>query len=60
MISSEAQTVISIAGKWRFAMDPADQGITERWFTNKLNDFVQLPGSMLVNNKGEKVTLNTQ
>lgn len=60
MISSEAQTVISIAGKWRFAMDPTDQGITERWFTNKLNDFVQLPGSMLGNNKGEKVTLNTQ
>ncbi|UAY53802.1 exo-beta-1,4-galactosidase [Arachidicoccus terrestris] len=59
LISSEAQSVISIAGKWSFAIDPTDQGIIQKWFDNTLKDSVYLPGSMLENNKGDKVSLNT-
>ncbi len=57
--STNAQN-ISLKGKWRFAIDKEDKGITERWFTLVLNDTIQLPGSMLQNNKGDKVTLQTK
>lgn len=54
-----AQT-ISLAGKWNFKMDPADLGITEKWFSKKLDDTIHLPGSMLTNHKGDAVTLQTK
>jgi len=55
-----AQEVISIAGTWSFTMDPHDQGVTQKWYLQHLKNTVQLPGSMLENNKGDKVTLNTR
>lgn len=57
---AKAQKSISIAGHWSFAMDPADQGITQKWYENDLQDSVDLPGSMLENNKGDRVSLSTQ
>lgn len=51
---------ISLKGQWRFAMDKDNVGITEKWFAKKLSDSIQLPGSMLQNNKGDKVTLATK
>jgi hypothetical protein len=57
--STNAQN-ISLKGKWRFKIDKEDKGITERWFTSVLNDSIQLPGSMLQNDKGDKVTLQTK
>ncbi|HEY1686748.1 MAG TPA: hypothetical protein VGG19_18450, partial [Tepidisphaeraceae bacterium] len=36
----------SLAGRWRFALDPADKGNTERWFTRNLSDHIQLPGTL--------------
>lgn len=59
IISINAQS-ISLAGNWMFQIDRNDVGIGERWFSKKLNDNIQLPGSMLTNGKGEEVTLQTK
>ena len=55
-----SQATLSLAGEWRFAMDSSDEGIAQKWFSKKLNDVVQLPGSMLTNHKGNDVTLQTK
>ena len=54
------QQNISLAGRWRFAIDREDKGIEQKWFEKTLTDSVHLPGSMLENNKGDKVTLSTK
>lgn len=54
-----AQT-LSLAGSWRFKTDPLDEGVTQKWFLQKLPETIHLPGSMLENNKGDEVTLNTK
>lgn len=51
---------ISLAGQWRFSIDRDDQGVTEKWFSNRLKETVMLPGSMTENEKGDEVTLTTQ
>jgi len=51
---------ISLAGKWSFQIDRNDAGIQEKWFSKKLSDNIQLPGSMLTNGKGDEVTLQTK
>ena len=49
-MKGEAKQTISLAGQWDFSMgDKADY-----------NDKVVLPGSMLTNGKGEKVSIHTQ
>jgi len=61
LIGAEAKTqTISLAGKWRFAIDKEDKGITEKWFNKSLDDALMLPGSMTQNMKGDDVTLQTQ
>ena len=59
-VSATAQTSISLAGSWRFEMDKNDVGVKEKWFSRALVDNVKLPGSMLENDKGDKVTLQTK
>ena len=59
MYSAAAQN-ISLSGKWNFTIDSTDIGIKEKWFTKKLPETVILPGSMLSNNKGNAVTINTK
>ena len=51
---------ISLAGIWNFEIDRNDQGIVGRWFDRRLSDQVSLPGSMLINNKGDEVDVNTK
>ncbi|WP_375443988.1 sugar-binding domain-containing protein [uncultured Fibrella sp.] len=58
--STAAPAPISLKGQWRFRTDPADVGVTEKWFGATLPETIRLPGSMLENDKGDKVTLNTQ
>lgn len=36
---------ISLAGEWRFALDPGNRGIRERWFANRLPERLNLPGT---------------
>ena len=54
------KNTISLKGKWQFQTDPKDIGIKQNWYNTKLNDDVNLPGSMRDNNKGDDVTLNTK
>lgn len=51
---------ISLAGDWQFQTDHNDAGIREQWFNKKLSDKIRLPGSMLTNDKGDDVTLQTK
>lgn len=50
---------INLEGTWRFAIDRQEVGISEQWYLQKLPDYVQLPGSMLSNGKGDAVNLGT-
>ena len=50
---------IDLAGQWKFQIDSLDQGIKEHWFNNELEETVNLPGSMVENNKGNLVSNNT-
>ncbi len=52
--------LIPLSGKWRFAVDPQDTGISEKWFTKQLRDNINLPGSMTENGKGDDITINTK
>lgn len=51
---------IDLSGEWRFQIDSLDQGITEKWYTSKLLESVQLPGSMTGNGKGYDVSEKTK
>ena len=57
---ASADKVINLKGKWSFAIDEHDQGISAKWFSKKLSDSINLPGSMVENLKGYKITLNTK
>lgn len=37
---------IALQGKWRFALDPFDKGLLEKWYAKELNDTILLPGSL--------------
>jgi hypothetical protein len=55
----DAQT-ISLAGKWRFKIDSADEGIVHKWYSIPLPDEISLPGSMAENLKGDEISLQTK
>jgi hypothetical protein len=48
-------TPIDLSGKWAFQIDSLNKGVAQHWFSKKLNDVIQLPGSMLTNGKGYEV-----
>lgn len=50
---------IDLSGEWRFKTDPNDIGVTEKWFNKKLDDLINLPGSIPEKLKGNEVTLTT-
>lgn len=50
---------IDLKGKWHFAMDDNDLGISEKWYNKPLKDSIFLPGSMVENLKGYDITLKT-
>ena len=37
--------VISLAGSWRFQLDPKSEGVAGEWFKSTLPDRIELPGS---------------
>ena len=50
---------LSLAGQWRFALDRADQGIAERWYSRALAGHVRLPGALQSQGFGDDVTAAT-
>ena len=53
-LSMHAQQVIDLSGMWDFAYGPS------AGLDGPYTDYVQLPGSMLTNGKGDDVSVNTQ
>lgn len=51
---------IDLSGTWKFQKDSLDRGITEKWFSADLPETIQLPGSMAINGKGDKVGHDTK
>ena len=51
-IASPQENVLPLAGSWRFRLDPDNLGVQKKWFTEKLDDSVTLPGTTDTNHKG--------
>jgi len=53
---------LSLAGKWRFAMDREDAGVAAGWFRNTLPtaDQIALPGILQSQGYGDEITAETQ
>jgi len=49
------QPVISLAGEWKFELDPKDAGAGEGWFNKELVGSIQLPGSITTNKLGNPI-----
>jgi hypothetical protein len=43
--AAPASNVRSLAGTWRFQLDPATNGLSSKWFERTLAGQIRLPGS---------------
>ncbi|MBN2521256.1 MAG: beta-glucuronidase, partial [Bacteroidales bacterium] len=59
-VNGKIQDSISLKGLWGFQKDPADEGIEKKWYLFNFKDSILLPGSMIEQNKGDKLTLQTK
>jgi beta-galactosidase/beta-glucuronidase len=46
------ETIMPLAGAWKFRLDAGDVGVRERWFAQTFDDTVQLTGTTDTNQKG--------
>jgi len=51
---------ISLAGSWRFALDPLDAGLAERWSERTLSLRIRLPGALQNQGFGDDITVDTK
>jgi len=54
-----AAEILPLAGEWRFALDRADVGTNENWFTKNLPDKIQLPGILESQGYGDEISTAT-
>src|SRR5215813_3061162 len=59
-IGQHEKNMIDLSGEWAFQIDSLDKGMEQHWFLKNLKDKIKLPGSMLTNNKGDDITVNTK
>jgi hypothetical protein len=59
-IAAQTRDTIHLEGQWLFQEDAKDQGIDEKWFTQKLKEKIDLPGSVSLAGKGDDITLKTE
>jgi hypothetical protein len=52
--------VVSLAGQWRIALDPLDEGLPARWNTRTLSETITLPAAMESQGFGDEVTVDTE
>jgi hypothetical protein len=57
--SLPADETLSLAGRWRFQLDRADEGLAQNWAAKKMSGHVHLPGSLPEQGIGDDVTTNT-
>jgi hypothetical protein len=48
------ELTLTLAGTWKFQLDPGDVGVAEKWYAQEFEDTVQLPGTTDENHKGIK------
>ncbi len=51
-LAESGRSGMSLAGTWRFRLDPDGVGIAKKWCAEKLDDTVTLPGTTDTNQKG--------
>lgn len=51
-----SQQNLSVAGSWKFQLDPDKKGEKEQWYQKQLGDNIQLPGTTDEGKKGLKTT----
>ena len=51
---------LSLAGSWRFALDPEDVGMAQEWQHRTLEDELRLPGSLQEQGRGNEIGMETQ
>lgn len=57
--AKSSRPTVSLAGSWRFALDRADVGAKERWFTRDLTDKITLPGVLQAQGYGDEIRTDT-
>lgn len=57
---SNSPSELSLAGEWKFALDPEDIGVSEQWQSKEFPDIVRLPGSLQEQGKGDDIGINTK
>lgn len=51
--------VMPLSGVWRFALDPADEGLVSFWEQRPLGERIRLPGVLQAQGFGDDVTVDT-
>ena len=54
------EDVVPLSGVWRFALDPADEGLVSFWENQTLADRIRLPGILQAQGFGDDVTVDTK
>ena len=49
----------ALNGYWSFELDRTDSGVDQKWFTRRLRDYIQLPGVLQSQFRGDEITINT-
>ena len=52
--------VISLAGVWRFRLDPGQVGQKQKWHEDRLPETISLPGSTTENGYGDDISVDTR
>ncbi len=50
---------INLAGTWRFALDAADEGVKQEWFSRDLPEVINLPGALQAQGYGDPISTGT-
>ena len=58
-VGPTAAQSISLAGEWRFALDRADAGVNDQWFSRALHDRIRLPGVLQAQAHGDEISTTT-
>ena len=56
---TDGTATLSLAGRWRFQLDPHDVGRQSKWFQRELDDSIQLPGTTDDAKKGYRLNPET-
>ena len=56
---AHALAPLDLSGEWRFALDRADEGVSQQWFNQQLQDRIALPGILQAQGYGDDIDTNT-